>query len=137
MRIIDADTVVTIMVFDEMYEEYNLRTMTIAEALDLWTEEGCPSSVDAVIHEEYYDALANKITDMEERGFVQVVRCKDCRWQQDDYMGTWCSRLSGVRFTNADDYCSHGERRSNKGEEINGFKSVGQAWNTSQGRWEP
>lgn len=48
MRIIDADTVVTIMVFDEMYEEYNLRTMTIAEALDLWTEEGCPSSADAV-----------------------------------------------------------------------------------------
>ena len=113
MRIIDADTVVTIQVFDEMYEEYNLRTMTIAEALDLWTEEGCPSSVDAVFHEEYYDALANKITDMEERGFVQVVRCKDCRWCQNDYMGTWCGRLSGVRFTNADDFCSHGERQCN------------------------
>lgn len=109
MRTIDADTVVTIQVFDEMYEEYNLRTMTIAEALDLWTEEGCPSS-------------------------VNIVKCKDCRWCQNDYMGTWCGRLSGVRFTNADDFCSHGERRSNRGEEINGFKSVGQAWNTSQGR---
>ena len=42
---------------------------------------------------------------------VWVVRCKDCRWWQDDYMGTWCGRLSGVRFTNADDFCSHGERR--------------------------
>lgn len=41
---------------------------------------------------------------------VEVVRCKDCRWWQDDYMGTWCSRLSGVRNTNADDFCSWGER---------------------------
>lgn len=48
MRIIDADTFVTIQVFDEMYEEYNLKTMTIAEALNLWTEEGCPSSVDTI-----------------------------------------------------------------------------------------
>lgn len=67
---------------------------------------------------------------------LNLVRCKDCRWWQDDYMGTWCGRLSGVRHTNADDYCSWGERKSNKEEEVNGFKSVGQAWNTSQGRWE-
>lgn len=68
--------------------------------------------------------------------YESVVHCKDCRWWQDDYMGTWCSRLSGVRSTNADDYCSWGERKSNRGEEVNDFKSVGQAWNTSQGRWE-
>ncbi len=42
---------------------------------------------------------------------IHVVRCKDCRWCQNDYMGTWCGRFSGVRFTNADDFCSHGERR--------------------------
>ena len=133
MRIIDADTVVTIQVFDEMYEEYDLRTMTIAEALDLWTEEGCPSSVDAVVREEYYDALANKITDMEERGFVQVVRCKDCRHGQYDATHYFCAEHYHKVYE--DDYCSCGERRSNKGEEINGFLSVGQAWNTSQDRW--
>lgn len=66
-----------------------------------------------------------------------IMRCKDCRWWQDDYMGTWCGRLSGVRRTNADDFCSWGERRSNRGEEVNGFKSVGQACNTSQERREP
>ncbi len=48
---------------------------------------------------------------------VEVVRCKDCRWCQDDYMGTWCGRFSGVRFTNADDFCSHGERREDGEEE--------------------
>ena len=42
---------------------------------------------------------------------VVVVRCKDCRWWQNDYMGTWCGRVSGIHFTNADDYCSYGERR--------------------------
>lgn len=42
---------------------------------------------------------------------TEPIRCKDCRWCQDDYMGTWCGRFSGVRFTNADDFCSHGERR--------------------------
>ena len=41
----------------------------------------------------------------------ELVRCKDCRWCQNDYMGTWCGRFSGVRFTNADDYCSWGEKR--------------------------
>ena len=40
---------------------------------------------------------------------VQVVRCKDCKWNMDDYMGTWCSRLSGFHGTNADDFCSYGE----------------------------
>lgn len=114
MRIIDADTVVTIMVFDEMYEEYNLKTMTIAEALDLWTEEGCPSSVDAVVREEYYDALANKITDMEERGFVQVVRCKNCKHYVVEGITTqygWCHEYK--HSVNEDDFCSHGERQCN------------------------
>lgn len=74
-RLIDADTVVTVQVFDEMYEEYNLKTMTIAEALDLWTEEGCPSSVDAVSREDYediikdyrkqYENMNNEIADLE------------------------------------------------------------------------
>lgn len=90
MRIIDADTVVTIQVFDEMYEEYNLKTMTIAEALDLWTEEGCPSSVDAVAH---------------------VVRCKDCRHGQYDATHYFCSEHYHKVY--ADDFCSHGERQCN------------------------
>ena len=52
-----------------------------------------------------------KLTLEEVKEIMSVVRCKDCRWCQDDYMGTWCGRVSGVRFTNADGFCSHGERR--------------------------
>ena len=59
-RLIDADTVVTVQVFDEMYEEYNLMTMTIAEALDLWTEEGCPPTVQAVPRSLYENLLLRK-----------------------------------------------------------------------------
>ena len=41
---------------------------------------------------------------------IKVVRCKDCRWYMDDYMGTWCGRFKGFHGTKEDDYCSHGER---------------------------
>ena len=47
---------------------------------------------------------------------VQVVRCKDCKWNIDDYMGTWCSRLSGAHGTSTDDFCSYGERKGGEDE---------------------
>ena len=47
---------------------------------------------------------------------VQVVRCKDCKWNMDDYMGTWCSRLRGSHGTKADDFCSYGERKGGEDE---------------------
>lgn len=65
---------------------------------------------------------------------VWVVRCKDCINYE-----TCNLRLSHWwkgGYTVDIEFCSFGERRSNKGEEVNGFKSIGQAWNTSQGRWE-
>lgn len=39
---IDADTMVTVMLYDEEHEEYYTERMTIAECLDRYTEEGCP-----------------------------------------------------------------------------------------------
>ena len=46
-RLINADTVVTIQVYDDMTEEYATKKMTIAEAIDEWSDEGCPPAVDA------------------------------------------------------------------------------------------
>ena len=57
MRLIDANAVVTIQVFDEMTEEYNMETITVAKAIDRWSDEGCPPTIDA----------------------VPVVRCRECR----------------------------------------------------------
>lgn len=59
--------------------------------------------------------------------YCEVIRCKDCRWCQDDYMGTWCGRFSGVRFTNADDFCSHGERAEQTEYKLPGHDEVMEA----------
>lgn len=54
----------------------------------------------------------------------EVVRCKDCdNWiQQVDKTYGWCSEWSAPemgygRFTDEDDYCSHGERREDDAEQ--------------------
>lgn len=57
VRLIDANDVVTIQVFDEMTEEYFMQTMTIAEMIDRWADEGCPPTIDAVpvVHGRWID----------------------------------------------------------------------------------
>jgi len=88
-KLIDADTVVTIQVYDDMTEEWDLKKMTIEEAIDKWSDEGCPSTVDA----------------------VEVVRCKDCKHykEYDGEIECWARPMLFPR--EPDDYCSMGERR--------------------------
>lgn len=47
MRLIDADKVVTIQVYDDMTEKYGTKKVTIADAIDEWSDEGCPETIDA------------------------------------------------------------------------------------------
>ena len=42
MRLIDADSFITVMLYDDEHEEYYTERMTIEECLDRYTEEGCP-----------------------------------------------------------------------------------------------
>lgn len=44
MRMIDADTKITALLYDEEHEETNSVEMTIADFLDSHTEEGCPQN---------------------------------------------------------------------------------------------
>ena len=44
MRLIDADTKITALLYDEEHEETNSVEMTIADFLDSHTEEGCPQN---------------------------------------------------------------------------------------------
>lgn len=57
MRLIDADARVTVQSFDEEHEEYDHTEMSVEEALDFFTDEGCPPAVDAapVVHGEWID----------------------------------------------------------------------------------
>lgn len=52
MRMIDADARVTVFSFDIKHEEYEHIEMSVAEALDFTTNNGCPDVVDAepVLH---------------------------------------------------------------------------------------
>ena len=87
------------------------------------------------------NSLVNDITESlndvieSQNDVIEVVRCKDCR----HYAKGHCYMYGGQM--NDDDYCSRGERQCNyfgeREEDVNGFKSVGQAWNTSQERREP
>ena len=48
MRLIDADARVTVQSFDAMNEKYNHNEMTVEQALDFATDEGCPPTIDAI-----------------------------------------------------------------------------------------
>lgn len=52
MRLIDADARVMVQSFDIEHDEYNYTEMSVAEALDFATGEGCPPIIDAapVVH---------------------------------------------------------------------------------------
>jgi hypothetical protein len=42
-RWIDADICVTVNLYDDEHEEYRDERMTIADCLDRFTDEGCPT----------------------------------------------------------------------------------------------
>lgn len=66
-------------------------------------------SADAVSREAHYDAVVNRITDMEERGFVPAVRCKDCYHAEDDITHMYCVYFGHKVY--GDDYCSNAVER--------------------------
>lgn len=72
-RMIDADARVTVQSFDVEHEEYNYTEMSVAEALDFATDEGCPPAVDAapVRHGRWEEK-------MEHAGYVCCSVCHDC-----------------------------------------------------------
>lgn len=88
MKLIDADTVVTIEIYDDIMGTTDTKKMTIADAIDDWSDEGCPPTVDA----------------------VEVVRCKDCRYYESENHNC-VDEMGYARIWNGDDYCSFAERR--------------------------
>ena len=84
-RLIDADAYVTVMLYDDEHEEYYEERMTISEALDRYTSEGCPPTIDAVSIE---DVIAI-IDDLYREGVI-------------DYMQAWELRMR-IRAKGADD----------------------------------
>ena len=99
------------VIWNRYKAEYEIERETLdayhmaIEALSATNLKSEFESADAVSREAHYDAVANRITDMEERGFVSVVRCKDCR-----HYGIGNCYMYGGQM-NEDDFCSYGERK--------------------------
>ena len=87
MRLIDANRIVNVGLYDEEHEEYYSETMSIAEMIDRFSDTGFDEQfvVDA----------------------VEVVRCKDCKHASGIY--ATCSHVDW--WNRGDDYCSRGERK--------------------------
>lgn len=114
MKLIDADTVVTIQVYDDMTGKTDTKKMTIADAIDEWSDEGCPSTVDAVptdFHDKCQQIEIQKRLKLEEelKNAVEVVRCKECKFYDplDANRPYDCMYMDSIF---GDDYCSRGEK---------------------------
>lgn len=83
------------------------------ETNDSWYEEVYNMAIEA-LQAEYEDYEHATLVDIKEPLKVLVVRCKDCRWWQDNNNGYphanchWCE----TETPDADDFCSLGERKT-------------------------
>ena len=109
MKLIDADTVVEIRLYDDEKEEFGKGKMSIKEALDLVTEEGCPEAIDWIPCEkelpkhnvevwvtvEGQDIIIRQIGESKEEA---AARGAKLRWVVDAYLtkeGWWSNTLEG------------------------------------------
>lgn len=83
MRLIDADVRVTVQSFDTMNEEYSHDEMTVADALDFATDEGCPPTIDAIPVEWLRSQLKNNPNDIESAYDDICINELIDRWQKE------------------------------------------------------
>lgn len=78
---IDANKTVTIQVYDDMTEEWHKEKVTIAEALDKWTDEGCPKSVEIEPFKDFAEWVASEVCtmDFEDRWSLGAFAERACR----------------------------------------------------------
>lgn len=70
----------------------------------------------AIYAPNFDDILANGESCSEFKNdshFVEVVRCKDCKYHRDLDGGIKCERTDGLLMNLPDDYCSYGRRQDN------------------------
>ena len=56
--------------------------------------------------DDWIEQIVNRLRNDSEAEWVEIVRCKDCKWKQ----GSECVRFADVRPF-SDDFCSRAERR--------------------------
>lgn len=90
MRLIDAEAKIKMLLYDEEHEEQITREMTVEEALDLYTEDGCPTiDAEPIRHGKWrkvdYQIFVGK------GAFVGALECSVC--EEPNYeMSNYCPR---------------------------------------------
>jgi len=80
-RLIDAEARVTVQSFDIEHEEYEHTEMSVAEALDFATDEGCPPAIDAIPVERIKTRWGNSILHFSDRQWCEQWLIED--WQKE------------------------------------------------------
>lgn len=96
MRLIDADARVTVQSFDIEHEEYEHTEMSVEEALDFATDEGCPPIIDVapVIHAHWIE-------------YYTDIMCSHCHaTYKDDIVDTYQDSVDHHRYVGLE-YCPH------------------------------
>lgn len=60
----------------------------------------------------YYDddEWATPLNVLDSAPSIDIVRCGECKYYNDDYTGKWCGRFRDPHGCRTDDFCSYGER---------------------------
>lgn len=70
----------------------------------------------AIYYDDFCDIVDEVAAEMEAMDAVEVVWCKDCKFQGTDSCETWHEENGTYRdnwiLDNEDDFCSYGERRT-------------------------
>ena len=96
MRSINADARVTVQSFDIEHEEYEHTEMSVEEALDFATDEGCPPAVDAapVVHAHWIEYYTN-------------IMCSHCHaTYKDEIVGMYQDGVDHRRYVGLE-HCPH------------------------------
>ena len=95
MRWINAEAKIRMQIYDEEHEEYITREMTVEDALDAYTEDGCPTTVEAepIRHGHWKHTFggyvncsvcgATPLLDGE-REYVETCYCPNCGAKMDE-----------------------------------------------------
>lgn len=89
-----------------------VRDQTLLSLVTELTELNDDNLAQAVLESNDVQWCLSELRDYLYHDMVEVVRCKDCKWDRPDTLldKHWCSRLLGCMEVRADDFCSYGER---------------------------
>lgn len=90
-----------------------VRDQTLLSLVTELTELNDDNLAQAVLESNDVQWCLSELRDYLYHDMVEVVRCKDCKWDRPDTLldKHWCSRLLGCMEVRADDFCSYGERK--------------------------